>query len=308
MGVIRRSWGRLGDGPGEFRAVNWVGTCGGDTLYVWDERAKRLSVLHADAGYVRQFSASTSTGAFSAACDRGGNVALFAGIAPRRGSGPSTTPMKTADGREYQVGVVGATIVVHDRTGALIQELRDVTYGEMLMGQLVAGGGMGAMPRPLGHITSFALIDGQLVVARSDTGMVSWHRRDGSAQGIVRLPVVRGAPTEAQLESSAARSVEAAPARLRADLVTFATQVPRPATHRPFSQMLAGGDDQLWFVTSVPGDAVTRLRAMNRTGAITATLDINAALEVFEVGKDYVLGRTENANGEQRVVLYRYAR
>lgn len=307
-GRITRSWGRLGDAPGEFRAISWVSKCGGDTLYVWDARATRLSVMHATSGYVRQISAPTSSGTFTAACDRSGNVAIFSGVAPRRGGASNTTPLKTSDGRSYELGVVGTSISVRNRTGAMLQELRELPYGEMLMGQLGPNGGMGAMPRPLGALTSFALIDGQLVVARTDSNVVTWYRRDGSVERTATLPAVRGAPSVAQYEAAINRAVEIAPARVRPDLVAFAKQVPRPASHRAFSQMLAGADGLIWFVTSLPGDKVTSMRALNRAGTMAATLEINAAVEVFEVGTDYVLGRTENPDGEQRVVLYRVSR
>lgn len=305
-GRIVRSWGRLGDAPGEFRALSWVGACGSDTLYAWDARATRLSVMHARSGYVRQISAPTSSGTFTASCDRRGNAALFSNVAPRRGGASTTIERQTADGRRYEIGTVAASISLLDRAGKLVQEVSSLPYGEMLMGQLGPGGGMGAMPRPLGEVTSFVLHDGSLIVARTDSGTVTWYGPSGSAESIATLPAVRGAPTEAQYAASINRAVEIAPAPVRPALVAFAQQVPRPTSHRPFSQMLMSSDGRLWFVTSLPGDAVTTLRALSRTGAIVRTLEINGALEVFEVGADYVLGRMENAEGEQRVVLYRF--
>jgi hypothetical protein len=307
-GRVTRSWGRLGDAPGEFRGISWVGTCGGDTLYAWDARAMRLSVMHARAGYVRQINAPASGGTFSASCDRRGHVALFSNVAPRRGGASTPVELKTADGRRYELGTVGANITVFDRNGTQVQELSALPYAEMLMGQLGPNGGMGAMPRPLGAATAFALHDGTLTVARTDSARITWYRANGAVDRTATLPAVRGAPTDAQYVASINRAVEIAPAPIRESLVAFAKQVPRPTAHRPFSQMLAGGDGMLWLVTSLPGDAVTSLRAINRTGAIVATLEINSALEVFEVGADFVLGRTETAEGEQRVVLYRLTR
>jgi hypothetical protein len=306
-GRVRRSWGRVGDGPGEFRSLSWVSACGGDSLYVWDARALRLSVIHPVTGYVRQMSAPASAGAITAACDDQGNVAMFSAIAPRSGGTSTTSEKRTADGRTYTSGTVWSHLVVRDRSGDTVQELRDVSYGEMLMGQLGPGGGMGAMPRPLGALTAFALVDDQLVVARSDSGTMTFYPRDGRKQRSVLLPVVRGVPSVAQYEAAISRTVEAAPPPARSSLVSFAKQVPRPTTHRAFSQLLAGRNGVVWFVTSVPGDAVTRLRAHDRTGAVTRTLEVNTAMEVFEVGANYVLGRTESADGEQRVVVFTFA-
>lgn len=306
-GQIVRSWGRIGEGPGELRAASWIGVCGTDTLYVWDAQATRLSVMHARTGYLRQMHIPESAGALTLACDNRGNVASFANISPRRGDA-SRTEHRTRDGRRYEIGLVSAALVVRDRAGAVHRELAEVPYGEMLIGQLTPNGGMGGMQRPLGALTSFAVVDGNLVVACSDAGTVTWYRPDGQVQRTVVLPAVSGAPSVAQYAAAIDRAVEMAPARVRPDLVAFAQQVPRPTTQRPFSQMLASSDGLLWFVISTPGDVVTRLRALDHEGRVAATLEVPTTLELFEVGADFVLGRTETADGEQRVVMYRYSR
>jgi hypothetical protein len=37
--------GREGDGSGEFRSIAGIGQCSADTLFVWDQRPERMSVL-----------------------------------------------------------------------------------------------------------------------------------------------------------------------------------------------------------------------------------------------------------------------
>ena len=44
-GAFRRSVGGPGDGPGEFRDPAWLGRGGGDTLFVWDDRLRRLTTF-----------------------------------------------------------------------------------------------------------------------------------------------------------------------------------------------------------------------------------------------------------------------
>jgi hypothetical protein len=67
-----------------------------------------------------------------------GAVALFTGIAPRRDA-PGGPPRQTPDGRQYQIGSVGATVLVVDADGETTPQVSGVTYGEMLMGQLTPG-------------------------------------------------------------------------------------------------------------------------------------------------------------------------
>jgi hypothetical protein len=46
-GVRTAAAGGAGDGPGEFRSIAWIGKARADSIYAWDSRLKRLSVLHA---------------------------------------------------------------------------------------------------------------------------------------------------------------------------------------------------------------------------------------------------------------------
>src|SRR5688572_16444652 len=55
-GQPTRSVGRSGQGPGEFRSMVWMGSCGADSVYVWDMGNQRMSVIAGASGDVaRQF-------------------------------------------------------------------------------------------------------------------------------------------------------------------------------------------------------------------------------------------------------------
>ncbi len=54
-GILERSVGREGEGPGEFRSITWLDQCAPDSLFAWDPTLDRVTVLDADgrvAGYV----------------------------------------------------------------------------------------------------------------------------------------------------------------------------------------------------------------------------------------------------------------
>jgi len=44
-GSLRRSAGREGDGPGEYRSIEWARPYRGDSIAVWDARLERLTIL-----------------------------------------------------------------------------------------------------------------------------------------------------------------------------------------------------------------------------------------------------------------------
>ena len=54
-GQLVASAGRKGEGPGEFRFVDWVGDCGGDTIFVSDFGLDRVSVFSLDLEHIRTF-------------------------------------------------------------------------------------------------------------------------------------------------------------------------------------------------------------------------------------------------------------
>ena len=58
-GMAKGRFGRSGDGPGEFRDAGWVGVRG-DTIWLWDARASRMSFFAADGRFVR----STTVGRY----------------------------------------------------------------------------------------------------------------------------------------------------------------------------------------------------------------------------------------------------
>ena len=55
-GSIRSEFGRIGEGPGEFRSVTSIALAGNaDTLYVWDHKLGRVTVFTGDGTRIRDF-------------------------------------------------------------------------------------------------------------------------------------------------------------------------------------------------------------------------------------------------------------
>ena len=80
--------------------------------------------------------------------------------------------------------------------------------------------------------------------------------------------------------------------------------MPMPELMPPYYGLFADEDGTLWVVTSMPGDTVTHLRAIAADGSIVGDIELPVNLDVFDVGRDYVLGAYLDEGGEQHVVLY----
>jgi hypothetical protein len=61
-------------------------------------------------------------------------------------------------------------------------------------------------------------------------------------------------------------------------------------------------------VLSVLGDSVTTLRVFGRDDRVLGDVSIPAALEIHEIGSDYLLASGETPEGEPWVRMYRVRR
>ena len=300
-----RSLGRRGSGPGEFGMLNWVGQCGA-SLYAWDAQQARASVFDVATGNFRQFGIPEASGTFSAACSPAGKLAVFT---MNRQAPPAVGATgRTPEGGEYRVMKMTAGIRVTDSMGVRIADVPNVLWMELIAGRLRAEGGLGVLPRPLGTQTSFGFIGDRLVVGLGDSSRVEVIDAAGKLEGGFTVAGHTIPPTREQYERAIASAITMAPPNMLEMLTAFAKAVPTPERLPAIARVLTTPTGLVWVVTSPEGEPVTRLTAYRASGEVVARLELPLALSVFEVGDGHVLGRTEDAEGEQSVVLYRFTR
>lgn len=300
-GVLQRTVGRSGRGPGDFVAISWLGRCAADSVYAWDFAQQRLSVIAASGEIVRQgripADPSKAPPPATLACSRRGVMALVgwptqsasAGAAFARGTAPLT---------------------VANTAGAVLRRLGDVAGPE-----LAVLDGAPVAPRPLGKTTLVAVSGEHLFVATGDSAWIDAYRLEGtdSGPGLVprawRIGGDRRAPSRRQLALAVDPLVAFFPAgELRDQMRQRLLDLPPPASVPPFAALFVDSASTLWVQTSLAGDPETRLQAFGPDGLTRGTLVLPADLTIFEVGTDYVLGRYDAPDGQPHVVMYRYSR
>lgn len=306
-GSLRRSIGRRGGGPGEFRDLVWVGQCAADSLYAWDAMTSRMTVIGLDGSVGRQFAIAGSQSSRQAACGAGGRAAVFS-VPDQTGPREAEEKGSTSGGGQYEVHRMRASVLVADREGAETARVAGVRWADVIIGTLGPGGGRGALPRPLGGRTLFAFAGDAVVVAESDSARVRWYGFDGSLRAQVTLPRPTRAPSAEEYERAIAPAMVGAPAAMLETIEAFAKSAPPPALLPALSGLAVDPQGLAWVVTSPDGAPRTQLRVLHSDGRTVATLDIAATLTVFAVTEDLILGRRENADGEQVVVGYRLNR
>ena len=289
FGRVTRTVGRRGEGPGEFRQLGWVRQCAHDSLFAFDIFPRRISVFSASGRFVRQFLAPGMPD--QVACSRHGTLAILGG----RGAQPPEGVTLWRRKRPLSIA---------DTRGILTREL-----GDVLASEIARAPNGGWLPRLGGPRASIAVARDRVVVCPTDSDAVAAYSLTGVRRRSVPLRVPPRAPSRRDLERLADAEVALAPpGELRDTVRQRLLRLPAPARLPVCSNILTDPDDNLWVVLSVLGDSVTTLRVFGRDDRVLGDVSIPAALEIHEIGSDYLLASGETPEGEPWVRMYRVRR
>ncbi len=281
LGQRIRSVGREGNGPGEFRAIHWIGRCGGDSVFVWDTRA--VTVLTSSGAVARTFRVPADTiGApqpVFIACGPGSAIALLApNYRAFRINSKSAMP-------------VPGVLVLADRTGHLTRTVDSVSI---------------AQQTPFGHRTQLALSTDRVFVGPEDSARVLVFGLDGSSRGSLAIGIDGRPVSDREYERAIEqRAAVFSDETTRKQNIELMRRVPKPQTLAPYSALFAVGHDTLWAQVSAPGDSVTVLDAVGPDGKPAGEARIPRDLRVLDMGRDFILGEYDAPDGDQHVALYR---
>jgi len=288
QGRLARAVGRQGQGPGEFQLLGWVKQCMQDSLFAFDVFPRRVSVFSASGRFARHF--QTPGMPSQVACSRYGALAV---LSNPRGQPPEgvtrwrfTAPLSIADAR-----------------GTVTQDLGDVPAGE------IAQVGQGWFPPPGGSHASIAVARRRVLVCPTDSGAVGVYSLTGARLSSIPLRVPPRVPSRRDLERSTDALLVYMPAGASRDTMRQRLlRLPTPTQLPPCSKILVDPYDNMWVVLSAPWDSVTMLRVFGPDDRFLGDVSIPAALEVHEIGTDYLLGSGETLEGEPWIRMYRVRR
>ncbi|HEX7049353.1 MAG TPA: hypothetical protein VF188_03990 [Longimicrobiales bacterium] len=279
-GRLIRKVGRRGGGPGEFQSPTWLGRCGADSVFVWDASLSRMAVIDPAGGMARmaQFPGSPTM----VRCSRRGTFAAFMGQSNATRFGPERWAIRYA-----------SQLWLLDAQGDTIRSL-----GEMPLGEF----------RPLGRVTQLAMTDDRVYVGTADSASVDVYGLDGRRLTTLAVGIPARAPTRPDYERAIDVMVRPFPGRGdQQSMRRMLLEIPMPELMPPYFGLFGDPAGTLWVVTSGPAEP-TMLRAIAPDGRILGDVRLPVALEVFEVGRDYILGAYQDESGEQHVAMYRLRR
>jgi hypothetical protein len=295
-GQFLRSYGRSGSGPGEFRRMSWVARSN-DSLFLYDFGQRRVSVFSARTGFL----GSTQLPALSAM-----EVAYPVG---RLANGEFVVlPVKPASA-ERSEGTYRDSIrvgVVPANPRSVVVWLGTFPY----MTHLAVSPSITGRPMPPGIYRfgpGFHVAAAADRVWIGDSGQAELRAFDAAGRMTqIRLPWTPRPFDDAAFNRARRRELDGArDERARVAISAQYDARYRPQTEPFFSRLIPSRSGSLWVerYRTDPGDAADYL-VLDRAGKPMAQLSGPPGFTPYEVGDDYVLGVSRDADGVEAVVMY----
>lgn len=299
-GGFRRSVGREGDGPGDFRQIQRIMPIGPDSVGVWDTGNQRFTVLGLDGGVGSTVQPHPTFGNLipavgvledrSLVLTNGLDLAsIFGG-----GNGRQRHPLLAL---RYAAS-----------SGELVDTLATLSGSELFA--WVSGGSFSFRILPFGKVSAFALSSGRLYGGSGDAQEISaWIPGSSTPVAVVRwkgdpVPVTPGDRSTYEEEQLA----EASEAGRQAEADRLAT-IEYPEHMPPFSGLLTDDAGRLWVREGSAGsDGTWSWHVFGPEGARLGRVRLSTALRLLRVRGDLIYGVHETELGHESVRAYRIAR
>lgn len=296
-GAPLRRFGRKGSGPGEIEYLKSFLRCG-DSLVTQDIEGNRVSVFSLDGAYRRSFrfgSPQLASPPYRSACNADGVFAHYGW--EERGD------MKAGAYRpSVPFWISAADSAVRKVIGAFPGSER---YGLVVGGQF-----RGTRPLPLGKQSVVAVGSRRIYIGTADRYEILAFDLDGNPVDTIRKAVASLETTRADIENAKEKELASNEESWHASIERDYASMPFPKTVPAYTSLVVDSEDHLW-VQEFPRVRSSQVRwsVFGPSGAPVAEISLPADLEVYEVGRDYVLGRFLNAEESiPQVRMYRLRR
>ncbi|MCY3808290.1 MAG: hypothetical protein OXG58_02445 [Gemmatimonadetes bacterium] len=319
-GVHLATWGREGEGPGEFTSLAGVEPWPGDSVVAWNNRTWVISVFDAEGALGRSFTLDSEAGALEPRA-----VQAIRGHYPRQR-------------RDSEAGALEPRAVLHD--GSILGRTGEVTGDGYRRSQETYelrpsyGGspvGFGTHPGQESHIGyegGIALMGllpfgrslweaewGELVILTTDDNyeVRAYDPSTGALARIVRREYENRAPTREEVDEALEAALE------RAGLTGPSLKMTRRGygsmpiveQYPAFNNLLTDPLDHLWVrEATLPGiDRPAPLwTVFDPEGRALGFIETPDGVTVYEIGADYLLGLATDEMGVESVQLWELER
>ncbi len=180
------TFGRAGDGPGEFRSIEWVAPYRADSLAVWDPLSRRATIVGPRGALGRTFALDGSAGAGVNRTDVPAAERLHLVTAATDGRFVARAgEISVAPGDTTEVRRERFDYVLLDPGGAVVRRLVSLPDDEQFV--WAEGGSRAAQPRAFARTTEVAVRGAELVFSTNEAFAVSILPLDGGDVDTMRV-------------------------------------------------------------------------------------------------------------------------
>jgi hypothetical protein len=290
-----RSLGRKGAGPGEFQNLSWTGWLDGDTIVGYDPPNRRLTVFAPDGSVARTVTLplpNTSSFPEVAGILANGSVLAYPGF-----------------DRVFSRGERRDTIayMIYPPDGSRADTLGSYAGPERFF-HILPDFAL-TMDVPFGRNAYAAARGNHVVLGSSDALALDVHDGDGALLRRIRIVIPPLPVSSAEAEAQRDSAIAAFPERMRDAYREMQELAPRRETHPAFTALALDDDGRIWVrLPATTAAPAAQWLILSSTGAPVGRLSIGAGLEIEEVGRDYVLIRSTDADGVESIRLHSLSR
>lgn len=293
-GTHRATWGGSGEGPGEFRTPGRIMSWAGDSLGIWDDRLRRLSVFHIDGSFGRSMG--------------------FASL--------EDLPLLAVEGRLEGGGLLGSAnefpdtemgtrrirpdlrAVILEPTGDMRANVGSVPGREAMLES--TGSSVNVLGIAFGRRGVAAVLGDRVLLAPTDRWSLPIHASDGTLERRVRVDLPPAAITPEDQQAFIDQAIADAPEDIQPRLRGMYEEAPVPDSMSAFDAVQGGVDGEFWVRHYRPihqEDRPQRWLVFDPEGRLLGSMDTPAGFAVHRIGADYLLGTTTDDLGVPRVEL-----
>jgi len=259
-GRFIRKGGGFGEGPGEFKGLDWIALQRGDTIVTFDTRLNRIAVFDSSLSFVRTVTLAV---------------------------GDMETAMNPVALDVFDDGTYLASSMIRPQAGLGGMVRTDVyllrfqadgqhadTIGVFPGRELTVSTGVILHP-PFERTTQFVPYNELLYVAPQDEYQIERYDQTGELETLIRKPHDNALITDEHLEA-----------------VRWPAQAPQPHSTMPaYESVLIDPLRYLWVLEfAVPGDQAGAMSVFDPEGRFLCTVHLAERFTPLEVGVDYLLG------------------
>ena len=292
------TWGREGEGPGEFTRLSSVGPWPGDSLMAWDRGQRRISIFDLEGNHGRTFAFSQNEEV---------RFPQYQGLLPDGSIFVSAPSVFRAGEAVSGLARQDDGYALLGPEGGLLGGLGNYPGREMYV--RTTGGGITVMNQPFGRSSPSAIWRGIILISPNDTYEIRGYDTSGALELIVRRGHQLHEVSQADFDAYVAEQVADVEENVRAAAAARFEGFPTVESFPAFESLKVDARGYLWVEEyQIPGVERTVWTVFDADGRVQGLVETPLGLDVYEIGEDYILGGATDDFDIEYVQMFRLTR